>query len=80
MWTPAQVRLCSLLCLLSLDSKFNFLDCSPLHSCRTREQFNLSRMHKDGDVVLGGLFEIHFFSVFPDASFTSKPQPPNCHG
>ncbi|XP_034083749.1 extracellular calcium-sensing receptor-like [Gymnodraco acuticeps] len=37
-------------------------------------------MHKAGDVVLGGLFEIHFFSVFPDLSFTSKPQQPICHG
>ncbi|XP_076591625.1 extracellular calcium-sensing receptor-like [Chaetodon auriga] len=37
-------------------------------------------MHKAGDVVLGGLFEIHFFSFFPDLSFTSEPQPPTCHG
>ncbi|XP_070825806.1 extracellular calcium-sensing receptor-like [Chaetodon trifascialis] len=37
-------------------------------------------MHKAGDVVLGGLFEIHFFSVFPDLSFTSEPQLPTCHG
>ncbi|TWW77095.1 Extracellular calcium-sensing receptor [Takifugu flavidus] len=44
------------------------------------EQFNLSGMHRAGDVVLGGLFEIHFFSVFPDLSFSSKPQQPTCHG
>ncbi|XP_070825802.1 extracellular calcium-sensing receptor-like [Chaetodon trifascialis] len=37
-------------------------------------------MHKAGDVVLGGLFQVHFFSVFPDLSFTSEPQPPTCHG
>ncbi|KAM9359544.1 extracellular calcium-sensing receptor-like [Symphorus nematophorus] len=37
-------------------------------------------MHKTGDVILGGLFEIHFFSVFPDLSFTSEPQQPTCHG
>ncbi|XP_027900583.1 extracellular calcium-sensing receptor-like [Xiphophorus couchianus] len=37
-------------------------------------------MHKTGDVILGGLFEINFFSVFPDLSFTSEPQHPTCHG
>ncbi|XP_036006155.1 extracellular calcium-sensing receptor-like [Fundulus heteroclitus] len=37
-------------------------------------------MDKAGDVILGGLFEIHFFSVFPELSFTSEPQHPTCHG
>ncbi|XP_071396847.1 extracellular calcium-sensing receptor-like [Centroberyx affinis] len=37
-------------------------------------------MHKAGDVVLGGLFQVHFFSVFPELSFTSEPQQPSCHG
>ncbi|XP_045930168.1 extracellular calcium-sensing receptor-like [Micropterus dolomieu] len=37
-------------------------------------------MYKAGDVVLGGLFEIHLFSVFPELSFTSEPQQPTCHG
>nr|XP_023008503.2 extracellular calcium-sensing receptor-like [Maylandia zebra] len=37
-------------------------------------------MHKSGDVVLGGLFPIHFFRSVPHLSFTSKPQQPTCHG
>uniref|UniRef100_A0A8D3D8Y4 G-protein coupled receptors family 3 profile domain-containing protein n=1 Tax=Scophthalmus maximus TaxID=52904 RepID=A0A8D3D8Y4_SCOMX len=37
-------------------------------------------MHKAGDVVLGGLFEINFFSAYPDLSFSSEPQQPTCHG
>lgn len=49
-------------------------------SCQIQEQFALNGMHKAGDVVLGGLFEIHFFSVFPDLSFTSEPQQPTCYG
>uniref|UniRef100_A0A3Q4G829 Extracellular calcium-sensing receptor-like n=1 Tax=Neolamprologus brichardi TaxID=32507 RepID=A0A3Q4G829_NEOBR len=36
-------------------------------------------MHKTGDVVLGGLFQVHFSSV-TDLSFTSQPQQPTCHG
>ncbi|XP_031616132.2 extracellular calcium-sensing receptor-like [Oreochromis aureus] len=36
-------------------------------------------MHKTGDVVLGGLFQVHFFSSVPDRSFTSQPQQPTCH-
>ncbi|XP_038548430.1 extracellular calcium-sensing receptor-like [Micropterus salmoides] len=49
-------------------------------SCRIQGQFHLNGMHKAGDVFLGGLFGIHFFSVFPDMSFTSEPQQPTCHG
>nr|XP_004558316.2 extracellular calcium-sensing receptor-like [Maylandia zebra] len=37
-------------------------------------------MYKAGDVVLGGLFQIHFFSSVAIQSFTSKPQQPTCNG
>ncbi|KAM6933473.1 extracellular calcium-sensing receptor-like [Xenentodon cancila] len=37
-------------------------------------------MHKSGNVVLGGLFEIHLYSVFPDLSFTSEPEQLTCRG
>ncbi|XP_049432616.1 extracellular calcium-sensing receptor-like [Epinephelus fuscoguttatus] len=37
-------------------------------------------MHKPGDVILGGLFEVHFTSVFPKQTFTSEPQQPSCKG
>ncbi|XP_073342564.1 extracellular calcium-sensing receptor-like [Pagrus major] len=55
---------------------------SPLYSsfCQLQGQFHLNGIHKAGDVVLGGIFEIHFFSLFPDLSFTSEPQQPTCHG
>uniref|UniRef100_A0A3B4VPS1 Extracellular calcium-sensing receptor-like n=1 Tax=Seriola dumerili TaxID=41447 RepID=A0A3B4VPS1_SERDU len=50
---------------------------SPLYpSCRLQGQFHLNGMHKAGDVVLGGLFEMNFFSTHPDLSFTSEPQQP----
>ncbi|XP_075956498.1 extracellular calcium-sensing receptor-like [Anarhichas minor] len=37
-------------------------------------------MHKPGDVVLGGLFEVHYTSVFPELSFTSEPNQLTCQG
>ncbi|KAM4742034.1 extracellular calcium-sensing receptor-like [Anableps anableps] len=36
-------------------------------------------MNKAGDLMLGGLFQVHFFSVFPDQSFTAEPQQLTCH-
>ncbi|XP_019200698.1 extracellular calcium-sensing receptor isoform X3 [Oreochromis niloticus] len=46
----------------------------------TKGQFHLNIMHKTGDVILGGLFPVHFFSSVPDLSFASEPQQPSCHG
>ncbi|KAM6987491.1 vomeronasal type-2 receptor 1-like [Tautogolabrus adspersus] len=37
-------------------------------------------MHKPGDVVLGGLFQVHYSSVFPEWTYTSEPQWPICKG
>ncbi|XP_071396905.1 extracellular calcium-sensing receptor-like [Centroberyx affinis] len=48
--------------------------------CQLQGQFLLNGMHKPGDVVLGGLFEVHYSSVFPELSFTSEPQQPRCQG
>ncbi|XP_049919022.1 extracellular calcium-sensing receptor-like [Epinephelus moara] len=37
-------------------------------------------MHKPGDVILGGLFEVHYTSVLPELTFTSKPHQLICQG
>uniref|UniRef100_A0A4W6FBQ6 G-protein coupled receptors family 3 profile domain-containing protein n=1 Tax=Lates calcarifer TaxID=8187 RepID=A0A4W6FBQ6_LATCA len=68
--------------LFLLYSYFSSAVSSPIYStsCQLQRQFHLNGMHKDGDLVLGGLFRIHFFSIYPDLSFTSEPQQPICHG
>lgn len=53
---------------------------SSLSSCKLRRKFHLNGMHKAGDVILGGLFEVHYTSDFPEWTFTSEPEQPSCTG
>lgn len=53
---------------------------SEIPFCKLRRQFNLNGMHKPGDVILGGLFEVHYTSVFPELTFTSEPNHLRCEG
>ncbi|XP_070685472.1 extracellular calcium-sensing receptor-like [Pempheris klunzingeri] len=72
-----------LLCvyLILISSSFFFTETSSLSpSCRLRRQFNLNGIHKAGDVILGGLFEVHYSSVFPELTFTTEPRQPSCKG
>uniref|UniRef100_A0A8C2WIZ9 G-protein coupled receptors family 3 profile domain-containing protein n=1 Tax=Cyclopterus lumpus TaxID=8103 RepID=A0A8C2WIZ9_CYCLU len=61
-------------CYITLHSSSLF------SSCKLRRKFYLNDMHKPGDVVLGGLFEVHYTSVFPKLSFTSEPNQLSCQG
>ncbi|XP_041850815.1 extracellular calcium-sensing receptor-like isoform X1 [Melanotaenia boesemani] len=72
----------SLLMLVLFEYAFSSTASSSHFSstCELQGQFHLNGMHKAGDVVLGGLFQIHFFTTFPDLSFTSKPQQLTCNG
>lgn len=69
--------------LVLLFSPFFFLcfvSSSRSLSCKLERKFHLNEMHKPGDVVLGGLFEVHYTSVYPERTFTSEPQQPHCTG
>ena len=81
MWGFLDIELLSLMYFM-LYSFFFSVFSSPHYSssCRLQGRFHLNEMHKAGDVVLGGIFQVHFFSVFPDLSFTSEPPQPTCHG
>ncbi|XP_017570940.1 extracellular calcium-sensing receptor-like [Pygocentrus nattereri] len=73
------------LCIIWSSSAFFSHSSSPVPdstsgsgSCQLRGHFNLNGMYQDGDLILGGLFEVHFLTVFPELSFTSEPEQPYC--
>uniref|UniRef100_A0A8C6KF30 G-protein coupled receptors family 3 profile domain-containing protein n=1 Tax=Nothobranchius furzeri TaxID=105023 RepID=A0A8C6KF30_NOTFU len=71
------MQLFELICLFLLMLYYMYVSTaassSPsLNSCHGR--FHLNGMHKAGDVVVGGIFQVHFFSVSPDLSFVSEPE------
>ncbi|XP_016110652.1 extracellular calcium-sensing receptor-like [Sinocyclocheilus grahami] len=47
-------------------------------TCQLQGRFKLNGMYQDGDFILGGLFHVHFFTVFPELSFRTEPEPPYC--
>ncbi|XP_052438185.1 extracellular calcium-sensing receptor-like [Carassius gibelio] len=72
MWT-------TLIIFLYLSFKFSSA-ASVLRSgtCQLQGRFRLNGMYQTGDVILGGLFEVHFLTVFPELSFRTEPKPPYC--
>uniref|UniRef100_A0A8C5FAI9 Extracellular calcium-sensing receptor-like n=1 Tax=Gadus morhua TaxID=8049 RepID=A0A8C5FAI9_GADMO len=49
-------------------------------SCTSQRQFNLNGMHKFGDVILGGIFKMNFYTKSSELYFTSEPKDPICYG
>ncbi|XP_069053709.1 extracellular calcium-sensing receptor-like [Lepisosteus oculatus] len=49
-----------------------------MRTCRLREVFDLYGLYKEGDIILGGIFESHFKTVYPELSFTAKPEQLSC--
>ncbi|XP_078420589.1 extracellular calcium-sensing receptor-like [Cetorhinus maximus] len=46
--------------------------------CRLRGRFDLPRISKDGDIVIGGSFNIHYYREEQFLDFRSPPRPPEC--
>ncbi|XP_073785882.1 extracellular calcium-sensing receptor isoform X1 [Danio rerio] len=47
-------------------------------ACQLQGRFRLNGMYQDGDVILGGMFEAHFFTLYPELTFRTEPAPPYC--
>ncbi|XP_067245224.1 extracellular calcium-sensing receptor-like isoform X1 [Chanodichthys erythropterus] len=48
-------------------------------SCQLQGHFTLKGMFQDGDLLIGGLFEVQrFIKVFPELSFRTEPKLPHC--
>ncbi|XP_072249215.1 extracellular calcium-sensing receptor-like [Leuresthes tenuis] len=67
-------------CLLLIVFSVFSVSSSLIPFCKLWRKFNLNEIQKSGDVVLGGLFGVHYTSSFPEQTFTSEPQQPSCKG
>uniref|UniRef100_A0A673FH80 Extracellular calcium-sensing receptor-like n=1 Tax=Sinocyclocheilus rhinocerous TaxID=307959 RepID=A0A673FH80_9TELE len=48
-------------------------------TCKLQGHFTLNGMYQDGDLLIGGLFEIQrYLKVFPELSFRTEPKLPRC--
>ncbi|NP_001077346.1 olfactory receptor CQ19 precursor [Danio rerio] len=66
---------------ISIYLIFNFIMSASIlgsNTCQLQGHFRLNEMYHDGDVILGGLFEVDFLTVFPDLDFKTEPEPPYC--
>ncbi|XP_042611576.1 extracellular calcium-sensing receptor-like [Cyprinus carpio] len=47
-------------------------------TCKLQGHFTLNGMYKDGDFLIGGLFEVQYLKAFPELSFRMEPKLPHC--
>ncbi|XP_048025419.1 extracellular calcium-sensing receptor-like isoform X2 [Megalobrama amblycephala] len=46
--------------------------------CQLQGHFRLNGMYQDGDLLIGGLFEVQYLKAFPKLSFRTEPKLPHC--
>uniref|UniRef100_H3A187 G-protein coupled receptors family 3 profile domain-containing protein n=1 Tax=Latimeria chalumnae TaxID=7897 RepID=H3A187_LATCH len=73
-----------MLVMLGLSVLNSFIVCKlckdPNEMCELRGNFNLPMLEKDADVIIGGLFPVHFRAAVPDLSYNHKPETSECEG
>ncbi len=64
-----------------------FLSCNYIYvalmatsgTCKLQGHFTLNGMYQEGDLLIGGLFEIQrYLKAFPELSFRTEPELPRC--
>ncbi|XP_065138739.1 extracellular calcium-sensing receptor-like [Paramisgurnus dabryanus] len=66
------------ICLLLLSNYISLSMMASSDSCQILRRFKLNGMYKDGDFIIGGLFEVQYLKAFPVLSFTTEPELPQC--
>ncbi|MBN3324577.1 CASR protein, partial [Atractosteus spatula] len=46
--------------------------------CKLQNKFELNSLYKPGDILFGGVFEVHLSVTYPELPFTSKPDQLRC--
>ena len=49
-------------------------------NCTSKRKLNRDGMHKFGDVILGGIFPINYYTASSEQYFTTEPKDPICYG
>ncbi|XP_043072418.1 extracellular calcium-sensing receptor-like [Puntigrus tetrazona] len=47
-------------------------------TCKLQGHFQLNGMYKNGDFLIGGLFEVQYLKAFPELGYRTEPKLPHC--
>jgi len=60
---------------------FSVILCTSMDNrCWTLGDFNSPVLEQDGDIVIGGLFPMHYIAAQMDHNYSEKPQHQECSG
>lgn len=60
---------------------YSVVFCNALDNrCWTLGDFNSPVLEKDGDIVIGGLFPVHYIAPETDHNYSEQPQHQECSG
>ncbi len=66
------------ICLLLSCNYISVVLMASSGTCKLQGHFKLNGMYQDGDVFIGGLFEVQYLKAFAKLSFRTEPKLPHC--